>query len=116
RLRRKFSMEIFLENKWVETDKTFLFELLIDLFPESYKDYVLCKVKGKICDLNLKLGHKMKIKLIKKEDPLAYTIYESSLSLLAIEAIRSLYGDNKVKIGYSVNDCLYVSMVDKTIA
>lgn len=109
-------MEIFLENKWVKTDRNFLYELLIDLFPNSYKDYVLCKKEGEVCDLNLKLKDKMKIKLIKKDDSLAYTIYESSLSLLAIEAIRSLYAIDDVKIGYSVNDCLYVSIVNKAIA
>lgn len=58
-------MEIFLDNKLIKTYKSFLYEFLVDLFPTSYKDYVLC-INNEICDLNLKLKDKMNIKLIKK--------------------------------------------------
>lgn len=91
-------MEIFLDNKLIKTYKSFLYEFLVDLFPTNYKDYVLCINNNEVCDLNLKLEDKINIKLIKKDDTLAYTIYKLTLSLLATEAIKSLYGKSRVKI------------------
>ncbi|MDU6181086.1 MAG: nucleoside kinase [Anaerococcus vaginalis] len=103
-------MEILLNDKFLKTNKKFLYEIIKEKYPNNFKDYVLANVNGKIVDLNYEISQDDKIDLIKKYTHIANLSYESTIALICMLAIEKIYKNKKVNIEYSVNNCLYLSV------
>lgn len=103
-------MEILLNDKFLKTNKKFLYEIIKEKYPNNFKDYILANVNGKIVDLNYKIFQDDKIDLIKKYTHIANLSYESTIALICMLAIEKIYKNKKVNIEYSVNNCLYLSV------
>ncbi|WP_195216623.1 uridine kinase family protein [Anaerococcus vaginalis] len=103
-------MEILLNDKFLKTNKKFLYEIIKEKYPNNFKDYVLANVKGKIVDLNYEIFQDDKIDLIKKYTHIANLSYESTIALICMLALEKIYKNKKVNIEYSVNNCLYLSV------
>lgn len=103
-------MEILLNDKFLKTNKKFLYEIIKEKYPNNFKDYVLVNVNGKIVDLNYEISQDDKIDLIKKYTHIANLSYESTIALICMLAIEKIYKNKKVNIEYSVNNCLYLSV------
>ncbi len=103
-------MEILLNDKFLKTNKKFLYEIIKEKYPNNFKDYILANVNGKIVDLNYVIFQDDKIDLIKKYTHIANLSYESTIALICILAIEKIYKNKKVNIEYSVNNCLYLSV------
>lgn len=108
-------MKVKLEDNFIVTDKVYLYDLVKDSFPHTFKDYVIALVNDNLHDLNYKLNNGDEIYLIKKDMPLAYSVYESTLTVLVIDALRSIYNE-LVLVEYSMSDCLYVKLKDSSIS
>ncbi|MSS76860.1 nucleoside kinase [Anaerococcus sp. AGMB00486] len=108
-------MKVILDNNSIYTNKIYLFELVKELFPKSFRDYIIALVNEKIVDFNYKLRQDDDILLIKKDMPLAYSVYESTLTMLLIDALKSIYNQTVV-VEYSMSNCLYVRLEDKAIS
>lgn len=107
-------MKVILDNKLIDSNKTYLNELVKDVFPERFKDYVIALVNGEVVDLNYKIKDNDKISIISKEMPLAYSVYESTITMLIIDALKTIY-DNEVIVEYSMTNCLYIRIENETI-
>lgn len=103
-------MEILLNDKFLKTNKKFLYEIIKEKYPNNFKDYILANVNGKIVDLNYRIFQDDKIDLIKKYTHIANLSYESTIALICMLAIEKIYKNKKVNIEYSVNNCLYLSV------
>lgn len=103
-------MEILLNDKFLKTNKKFLYEIIKEKYLNNFKDYILANVNGKIVDLNYKIFQDDKIDLIKKYTHIANLSYESTIALICMLAIEKIYKNKKVNIEYSVNNCLYLSV------
>lgn len=103
-------MEILLNDKFLKTNKKFLYEIIKEKYPNNFKDYVLANVNGKIVDPNYEISQDDKIDLIKKYTHIANLSYESTIALICMLAIEKIYKNKKVNIEYSVNNCLYLSV------
>ncbi|MFR6221734.1 MAG: nucleoside kinase, partial [Anaerococcus sp.] len=100
-------MEILLNDKFLKTNKKFLYEIIKEKYPNNFKDYILANVNGKIVDLNYEISQDDKIDLIKKYTHIANLSYESTIALICMLALEKIYKNKKVNIEYSVNNCLY---------
>lgn len=103
-------MEILLNDKFLKTNKKFLYEIIKEKYPNNFKDYILANVNGKIVDLNYEISQDDKIDLIKKYTHIANLSYESTMALICMLALEKIYKNKKVNIEYSVNNCLYLSV------
>lgn len=107
-------MRIFLDDKIMSTDKIYLHELVRRVFPDNFRDYLIAEVNGDIVDFNYKLKEDDKIHLIKKDEPLAYSIYESTLTMLIIDAFRNIFNEDII-VEYSMSNCIYIRLEDKIV-
>ena len=103
-------MKVSINKEFINTDKKILHELVRELYPKSYKKYILSNINGKIEDLNYKISPNDEILLIDKSSHISNLSYESSIALVCILAIKEIYKNIKVNVEYSVNNCLYLSI------
>lgn len=103
-------MQVLINDEIINTDKKILYEIIQEIYPTNYKNYILANVNGKIEDLNYEIFPNDKIYLIDKFSHIANLTYESSIALVCILAIKKIYNNIKVKVEYSVNNCLYLSI------
>lgn len=103
-------MQVLINDEIIKTDKKILYEIIQEIYPTNYKNYILANVKEKIEDLNYEIFPNDKIYLIDKFSHIANLTYESSIALVCILAIKKIYNNIKVKVEYSVNNCLYLSI------
>lgn len=103
-------MKVSINKEFINTDKKILHELVRELYPKSYKKYILSNINGKIEDLNYKILPNDEILLIDKSSHISNLNYESSIALVCILAIKEIYKNIKVNVEYSVNNCLYLSI------
>ena len=99
-------MEVLINNEIIKI----LYEIIQEIFPLNYKDYVLAEVNENVEDLTYKVSENDKIRLINKFSYISNFTYESSIALICMIAIKRIYKNIKVNIEYSVNNCLYLSM------
>lgn len=103
-------MEVLINDKIIETNKKILYEIIQEIYPSNYKNYILANVNEEIKDLNYEIFPNDKIYLIDKFSHIANLTYESSIALVCILAIKKIYKNINVKVEYSVNNCLYLSI------
>ena len=103
-------MEVLINDKIIETNKKILYEIIQEIYPSNYKNFILANVNENIEDLNYEVFPNDKIDLIDKFSHIANLTYESSIALVCILAIKKIYKNIKVKVQYSVNNCLYLSI------
>lgn len=103
-------MQVLINDEIIKTDKKILYEIIQEIYPTNYKNYILANVNEKIEDLNYEIFPNDKIYLIDKFSHIANLTYESSIALVCILAIKKIYNNIKVKVEYSVNNCLYLSI------
>lgn len=103
-------MEVLINDKIIETNKKILYEIIQEKYPSNYKNYILANVNEEINDLNYEISTNDKIYLIDKFSHIANLTYESSIALVCILAIKKIYKNINVKVEYSVNNCLYLSI------
>ncbi|MDU5912914.1 MAG: nucleoside kinase [Anaerococcus vaginalis] len=103
-------MQVLINDEIIKTDKKILYEIIQEIYPTNYKNYILANANEKIEDLNYKIFPNDKIYLIDKFSHIANLTYESSIALVCILAIKKIYNNIKVKVEYSVNNCLYLSI------
>lgn len=103
-------MEVLINDKIIETNKKILYEIIQEKYPSNYKNYILANVNEEIKDLNYEISTNDKIYLIDKFSHIANLTYESSIALVCILAIKKIYKNINVKVEYSVNNCLYLSI------
>lgn len=103
-------MEVLINDKIIETNKKILYEIIQEIYPSNYKNFILANVNEKIEDLNYEVYPNDKIYLIDKFSHIANLTYESSIALVCILAIKKIYKNINVKVEYSVNNCLYLSI------
>ena len=103
-------MEVLINDKIIETNKKILYEIIQEKYPSNYKNYILANVNEEIEDLNYEISTNDKIYLIDKFSHIANLTYESSIALVCILAIKKIYKNINVKVEYSVNNCLYLSI------
>lgn len=108
-------MKISINDKDINSDRIYLYDVVKDIYPNDFKDYLIAKANGNIVDLIYKIKDNDKIYLIKKDAPLAYSVYESTLSMLVIDSLRKIYHSNNISVEYSMSDCLYIRIKDKEI-
>lgn len=103
-------MQVLINDEIIKTDKKILYEIIQEIYPTNYKNYILANVNEKIEDLNYEIFPNDNIYLIDKFSHIANLTYESSIALVCILAINKIYNNIKVKVEYSVNNCLYLSI------
>lgn len=103
-------MEVLINDKIIETNKKILYEIIQEIYPSNYKNYILANVNEEIRDLNSEVFPNDKIDLIDKFSHIANLTYESSIALVCILAIKKIHKNIEVKVEYSVNNCLYLSI------
>ena len=103
-------MQVLINDEIIKTDKKILYEIIQEIYPTNYKNYILANANEKIEDLNYEIFPNDKIYLIDKFSHIANLTYESSIALVCILAIKKIYNNIKVKVEYSVNNCLYLSI------